>query len=51
MSADFAGKLLNPVVTKAMEYSNDIGDKINRSQNETVKYAKEIAQVSGRAIG
>ena len=40
INAVIAGKILNPVVTKAKEYSTEIEDKINRSNNQTFKYAK-----------
>jgi len=40
VSAEIAGKILNPVVSKAKEYSTEIEEKINRSNNQTFKYAK-----------
>ena len=42
VSTEYATKLLAPVVTKAKEYSNDVGNKINQSTNPAVKYAKCI---------
>lgn len=40
VSTDFAGKLLAPVVEKTKEYTHEIKEKIDKSENNTVKYAK-----------
>ena len=40
VSSEYACKILNPVVTKAKQYSEDITKKINESDNKTVKYVK-----------
>ena len=57
VSAEYANKILTPVLDKTREYTNDIKTKIDRSENEKIKYAKgtlfvtvELVQVSGRAI-
>lgn len=57
VSSEYANKILTPVLDKTREYTNDIKTKIDRSENEKIKYAKgtlfvivELVQVSGRAI-
>lgn len=43
ISSEYAGKILNPVLAKTKEYSQEIEDKINHSENHTVKYFTGIA--------
>lgn len=50
VGSEYVGKILNPVVTKAKEYGDDISNKINQSNNKTVKYVKELGVVSGKAV-
>ena len=43
-------KIFGPVVEKGKELTNQLSDKIDQSDNEKIKYAKELAGVSGKAI-
>jgi predicted AlkP superfamily phosphohydrolase/phosphomutase len=46
VSSDLANKFLTPVIEKTKEYTSDLKEKIDRSENGTVKYAKGMNEAT-----
>lgn len=58
VGGEYVTKIMTPVIAKTTEYSHNLENKINQSNNQTVKYAKgniscdlDLAMVSGKAVG